>query len=138
MMIIDETYLIYGLLVSNSVLLAAATIATLRMQRLVRNSENFWDSPNGARIKDQETEAKLSLLVADRLSVIEDALGELIKTGSSNQFQVADNLPMENAVRMARHGATVEDITRSCGLSQSEARLLMRVHSGNGTEIAIN
>ena len=39
-------------------------------------------------------------------------------------------LPYENAVRMARHGASIDDLTRTCGLSANEARLLMRVHGG--------
>ena len=38
------------------------------------------------------------------------------------------NLPIENAVRMARHGASIDDLVRSCGLNIGEAQLMQKLH----------
>ncbi|MBC8026681.1 MAG: DUF2802 domain-containing protein [Steroidobacteraceae bacterium] len=42
----------------------------------------------------------------------------------------------EMAIRMARGGATVEDIVASCGTPRAEARLLRRLHCANGATAA--
>ena len=42
----------------------------------------------------------------------------------------------EMAIRMARGGATVEDIVASCGTTRAEARLLRRLHCANGASAA--
>ena len=42
----------------------------------------------------------------------------------------------EMAIRMARGGATIEDIVASCGTTRSEARLLRRLHCANGATAA--
>jgi len=38
----------------------------------------------------------------------------------------------EMAIRMARAGATIEEIVASCGTTRSEARLLRRLHCASG------
>ena len=38
-------------------------------------------------------------------------------------------LPLDNAVRMARNGASVDDLTRSCGLNVGEAQLIRTMHA---------
>lgn len=42
----------------------------------------------------------------------------------------------EMAIRMARGGATAEDIVASCGTTRAEARLLRRLHCVNGATAA--
>lgn len=42
----------------------------------------------------------------------------------------------EMAIRMARGGATVEDIVSSCGTTRAEARLLRRLHCAGGATAA--
>ena len=42
----------------------------------------------------------------------------------------------EMAIRMARGGATIEDIVASCGTTRAEARLLRRLHCANGATAA--
>lgn len=42
----------------------------------------------------------------------------------------------EMAIRMARGGATVEDIVASCGTTRAEARLLRRLHCAGGATAA--
>lgn len=40
----------------------------------------------------------------------------------------------EMAIRMARGGATVEDIVSNCGTTRAEARLLRRLHHADGAD----
>lgn len=42
----------------------------------------------------------------------------------------------EMAIRMARGGASIEEIVTSCGTTRSEARLLRRLHCANGADAA--
>ncbi len=42
----------------------------------------------------------------------------------------------EMAIRMARGGATVEDIVANCGTTRAEARLLRRLHCATGATAA--
>lgn len=42
----------------------------------------------------------------------------------------------EMAIRMARGGATIEEIVASCGTTRSEARLLRRLHCAGGATAA--
>ena len=41
---------------------------------------------------------------------------------------VATVVPMGNALRMAKQGATIDDLTKNCGLSIGEARLMQKLH----------
>jgi len=48
-----------------------------------------------------------------------------------DRVEAKDNesrLPIENAVRMAKHGASIEDLMRSCGLNIGEAQLMRKLH----------
>ena len=49
-------------------------------------------------------------------------------TPVSQPTTVERSLPIENAQRMARMGASIEDLTRSCGLNIGEARLMKKLH----------
>ena len=40
-------------------------------------------------------------------------------------------LPIDNAIRMAKQGASVADLTRSCGLNLGEAELMKKLHGRN-------
>ena len=42
----------------------------------------------------------------------------------------------EMAIRMARGGASVEEIVGSCGTTRAEARLLRRLHNAAGADAA--
>ena len=129
-MITNEIYSFYGLLISNALLLAAATIAVLRLQRMLDRSDSFWNSPTGAHVKEQNDMGNISGVVNDRLRLLQETVDDLVKKDNSLQLGMTESRPFKNAVRMVKLGASVEDITRNCGLSESEARLLVRVHSG--------
>ena len=130
MMTINDTYMLYALLVSNAFLLGAATIAVLRLQNLVRDSESFWNSPTGAAIqRKNNSSAQLTGIVDQRISSLQRVIDRLSERDRLAHSQKSGDLLFNNAVRMAKRGASLDDLTRSCGLSTGEARLMMRVHA---------
>ncbi len=141
-MMIESSYLIL-FLVSNALLLAVAIVVLSRFDQRVKRIEEFWDSPTGAALADDSDEELRAQMQATRR--LERRVGELQRAvklaeikAPAPQAPVELNIPLENAVRMARHGASVEDLTRNCGLNIGEARLMQKLHgktrqAANGT-----
>ena len=129
----NDYFFLTLLLVSNGFLLAVATIAVLRFERRWQRLESFWDSPTGAALCDASDEELHEQMEATQR--LEQQLGELQvavklmdRKAPQERPPIERNLPIENAVRMARLGASVEDLTRNCGLNVGEARLLKKLH----------
>jgi hypothetical protein len=129
MMNITDAFPVYPLLVSNALLLAAATLAILKFQRLLKSSSEFWDSPNGSTLQAQNDQGLINRQTDERLALLQDALDSIKRSEVKNLPAPAEKLPFENAVRMAKAGASLDDLVRTCGLSKSEARLFMRIHA---------
>lgn len=121
---------IYFLIASNAVLLFAASLAILRFERMIRRYRSFWASPAGSSMQEQtEPYAVLSGFLDHRLSLLQDRIDDLARQNAPAAVVKPAELPFEHAVRMAKHGANVEDLTRSCGLKKSEAQLMQRLHA---------
>ncbi len=138
-MMIESYYLIL-LLIANALLLAVATVVLSRFDRRVKRIEEFWDSPTGAALADEgDIEAQAQMQATQRLERRVGELQRVVKLmeirAPETQAPVEMNVPLENAVRMARHGASVEDLTRNCGLNIGEARLMQKLH-GKAQRIA--
>jgi hypothetical protein len=137
MMMSTETHFLYLLLTSNAVLVAIACLALLRFERRWKRIEDFWDSPTGTGLVESgEADVREQVKATRKL---EQRLGELQRTikvmdmkkpkerpGVERNLPIG--LPIENAVRMARQGASVEELTRNCGLNIGEARLMQKLH----------
>ena len=130
---ISETTALYLLLVANTILLAAAAMAVIRMQRQMRHFEQFWSSPTGTSLATRNAIAEQPRPQASRhLERRVTELQSVVRTLADRQQPAAQpvdaNLPIENAVRMARHGASIDDLVRSCGLNIGEAQLMQKLH----------
>lgn len=140
---ITDSYAFYLLLVSNALLLAAAGIAVVRFRQQCQRLEQFWNSPTGTAIAHTQPddnhssdETRKQLLNNLRLEKRLADLQKKVCAVSSKPLQpvriesapVERPLPMDNALRMARHGASAEDLTRACGLNIGEARLMQKLH----------
>lgn len=133
MMITTESYYLYLLLTANALLLAIACFSLSRFDRRCKRIEEFWDSPTGTALADTgEVEAREQMQATQRL---EQRVGELHRAVKVMEIKepkqrplVERNMPIENAVRMARSGASIEDLTRNCGLNIGEARLMQKLH----------
>ena len=125
--------ILYLLLVSNALLAGAACLAIMRFQRFFRHLQQFWHTPVGSSlINQQEEEIRRSLRTTQRLDKQVNDMQRAIKTlaarDSGKRSAAERALPIDNAVRMIKHGASVEDLTRTCGLNIGEARLLQKLH----------
>jgi hypothetical protein len=126
MMNIDDAYLTNVLLASTIALLAAATIAILRFQRLLRQ----WERQLGAApagLPKPETEAAEP--VEERINALQKIAEQLARKEEMLQQKGRGDVPLEHAVRMAKSGADVAELTRSCGLKKGEAELLLKLHA---------
>lgn len=121
------------LLFSNAALLAAAVIAIVRFRSQARRFEKFWDSPTGVSLADtqslsagsgRQSNPQLEKRVAELQSVVKT----LAKKDHVVHESTDSNLPIENAVRMARHGASIDELIRNCGLNIGEAQLMRKLH----------
>lgn len=152
-----ETYYLYKLLLANGVLLAIACYAIVRFERRCKEIEAFWASPTGlaladtsdAETSDADTSDKESQNQLRQTQRLEQRVGELQRAvgvlalrekqaGETTEQPVERNLPLENAVRMARNGASIEDLTRSCGLNIGEAQLMQKLHRQANSAAAAN
>ncbi len=148
MITVDPLFILL-LLAANAMLLGLTCHALVRFERRCNRIEDFWDSPTGNALSDSDdTELREQMKATQRL---EKRVGELQRTvkvielnkhrpqpAEPTQPAVERNLPIENAIRMARLGASVEELTRSCGLNIGEARLMQKLHRQSATSGAGN
>ncbi len=142
-MITVDALFIFLLLAANAMLLGLTCHALVRFERRCNRIEDFWDSPTGNALSESgDAELREQMQATQRLEKrLEKRVGELQRTVklielNKQRPQVAEptrpvverNLPTENAIRMARMGASVEELTRSCGLNIGEARLMQKLH----------
>lgn len=134
MMHIFNDYPLYLLIVSNAVLVFAAAIAMLRFERMIKRNRAFWESPTGVSAQATgNADAVLSGFLERRLALLHDEVQELSKQLARQNIPTAiapsAELPFKHAARMAKHGASVEELTRTCGLKKAEAQLMRRLHA---------
>ncbi len=149
-MIGPDSTAFYLIFFAQSLLLGGACIALFRFQRRFRELEDFWQSPTGAMLADDQSEtveeaplmqimtvgteeALLEKLKLDqRVNDLQRRLNEVAKRQAEEKplpsIEFERSLPIEHALRMAKNGASVDDLTRTCGLNIGEARLLQKLH----------
>lgn len=133
MMITIDSHFLFLLLAANALLLAIACTVLSRFDQRCKRIEEFWDSPTGTALaEDNDTEAHEQVMASRRL---EQRLGELQRAVKLMEIKapkqrptVERSLPIENAVRMAKNGASIDELTRTCGLNIGEARLMQKLH----------
>ena len=118
---------LYLLLIANAALIVAAAFAVMRVERALRETAEFWQTPTGATLKNAsgDSSAEQNRLLALRMAALQRAVDEL---AAREPAETVVELPLAHAVRMAKRGASVSDISESCGLNTGEAELLHRLH----------
>ncbi len=135
------------LLLANAMLLGIGLLVIIRFRREAKALLKFWHSPLGSALAGDRGDipeggdADEKRLFAQSVMRLEHQLLQLRRDVLRNatREEAAANvptkastqrggLPLENAVRMARMGASVDDLTRNCGLSPGEARLMQKLH----------
>lgn len=127
MMNIDDAHLTNLLLASTIALLAAATVAILRFQRILRQ----WECHPGAApaTPSQPAGEAAGQPLEERINALQKIAEQLAKKEEMLHQNGRHEVPLEHAVRMAKGGAGVEELTRSCGLKKGEAELLLKLHA---------
>ena len=130
---ITDTFVTNMLLIANAAMLAAAVIAITRFCKQARRFEKFWDSPAGVSLADtQALEARPKASpdpeLEKRVAELQSAVRSMAEKERVVPKETDSRLPIENAVRMAKHGASIEDLMRSCGLNIGEAQLMRKLH----------
>ena len=136
-MITLEAHYVYLLLGSTAIMLALACLSFARFENRCREIEEFWKSPTGTALQDgkdgepreSSEQTQIAIRLEARISELHRAL-QLIDINKSKPDAppVERSLPIENAVRMARLGASIDDLTKNCGLNIGEARLMQKLH----------
>ena len=140
-MTIDDPTIYYAILAGKAFVLILGTIVLLSMWRQTRRVEQYLAELKSAPAPDapQPDAAKQQLIASLRLDKRISELQQQIAALSAPDPKadvgpVAPRpLPIENATRMARHGASVEELTRTCGLNVGEAELLKKLHGAPTT-----
>lgn len=139
---IDLTFSLYALLVANAALLAAVGLAMSRFRRQLTSFEQFWNSPTGAALAEgqqEDSEPPAAVLGLERrVTELQHVLRTIQERRPEAPRESAPKLPIENAVRMARHGATIDDLVRNCGLNVGEAQLMRKLHGKVREKVASN
>ena len=132
-MIIDDPTIYYTILAGKAFVLILGTIVLLGMWRQTRRVEHFLSEISHRPAAQERTDSSKQQLIASlrldkRISELQQQIAALSVTEKKNADPISRPLPIENAARMARHGASVEELTRTCGLNAGEAELLSQRH----------
>ena len=141
------------LLLANALLLGVATLVIIRFRRESQAILKFWYSPLGSALVGDRGDASanddandkrllgqsLMRLEQQMLLLRRDVLRNATRSEAAAEAPGIANearrgLPLDNAVRMARMGATADDLARNCGLSPGEARLMQKLHGKTPTK----
>lgn len=121
------------LFVATTLLLGLAALSLCRFERRCRELQEFWNSPTGSALSEHDddmtsvTEKMLALQVG--IEDLRQLIAAAAETPREQPVEKGRVVPFENAVRMVKHGATTEDLTKTCGLNMGEAHLLQRLHA---------
>lgn len=126
---------VYALLAANTLVLYGGLLAILRLKALCDRQETLLERPqsrppvtSGVRSAEIERTYSQSLLRIEKqlLDLRNDVAAQ---ADSPLATPPGDRcLPLDNAVRMAKNGATADELARSCGLNAGEAQLVRTIH----------
>ena len=130
---INETYILYSVLAVNTVLLLIACGSLLHINARCRRLEEFKLSLLEKR-EGPSDQVDLSGYVEvlkgleRRLVEVQQSVEAAASGPAAEARRVTPSMPIENALRMAKLGASIDDLTRNCGLNIGEARLMQKLH----------
>lgn len=104
----------------------------LRRQRLLAEQQGQRDAVRDKRIKELsnrlDTYLDGSVRMGDELRELGRLVAPLPDKLSQLEQRDPNNFSFSQAAKLVGLGASVDDLTQSCGLSQSEAELMSKLH----------
>lgn len=130
---INANFVLPFLLAANVLFLLVVITALHRIDGRCRRLEEFKLSvlakPEGnPRVIDHTAHLAVLKKLEQRFASVQQSVESASAGAAAESRQVTPNLPIENAVRMAKQGASIDDLTRNCGLNIGEARLMQKLH----------
>ena len=119
-------------------LLWAGTLAFLlrymRQQRELAQQQAEWDAVRDRRILDLVKRVdhfqQSAVKVGDEVHELRAILGPLPDKLAQLEQRDPSSLSFAQAAKLVGMGATVDELTQSCGLTQAEAQLMSKLHKG--------
>ncbi|QJD58724.1 DUF2802 domain-containing protein [Pseudomonas sp. gcc21] len=113
-------------------LIAALAALTLAYRRLARRLDEQ-DAAQRQRIeqllKDISGYQQGTIGMGEELFALRDQLKRIEDKQQRFEQQDPQTMPYNQAARLVGMGASIEDVTQSCGLSKAEAELVARLHA---------
>ena len=130
---INDPFMLYLLLAANALFVAIVCVALFRFAWRLAALETLLAQPAVPKEIEQDGESaarseQMFERLDSRISELQKALQALGKSRPEHRESAWRQPPIENALRMAREGASVDDLTRNCGLNIGEARLMKKLH----------
>jgi hypothetical protein len=130
---INANFVLPFLLAANVLFLLVVITALQRIDARCRRLEEFKLSvlakPEGnPPVIDHTAHLAVLRKLEQRFASVQQSVESASAGAAAESRQVTPNLPIENAVRMAKQGASIDDLTRNCGLNIGEARLMQKLH----------
>lgn len=126
---IDQIQPLYLLLVSTALLAGAASVSIARFQKKARDAAAFWNSPTGAAVQaDAGHGEHAENELAEQIAGLREAIEALVRERAAQTAAPSATPKMDNAILLAKQGASVTDLVQCCGLNVGEAKLLLRLH----------
>lgn len=143
-MTFDDVLWQYLFLVANAFLIGAAALAILRVKRELKRSREFWESPTAmAFAGDGYDDRSLKRMIDQRFLALRTELDGLKAKSAQEPHEIptppplpAASMSFDYAARMAKAGASPEELVRGCGLNRGEAELLVRLHAARAAPVA--
>ncbi|QLF94544.1 DUF2802 domain-containing protein [Pseudomonas sp. ABC1] len=108
----------------------------LRMQRIQVQRQGERDAVRDRRIRELgsllDTYLDGNVRMGDELSELRRLIEPLPDKIGQLELRDPNNFSFSQAAKLVGMGATVEDLTQSCGLSHSEAELMSKLHQARG------
>ncbi len=130
---INDTFIISFLLAVNVLLLLVMFTALQRIDARCRRLEEFklsvLQKPETApAVVDHSAQLAVLKRLEQRFARVQQSVESASFNAVGEHRPVTQSLPIENAVRMAKQGASIDDLTRNFGLNIGEARLMKKLH----------
>ncbi len=129
---------LYLLILANAAIVVAATFAVLRVEKALSESNGFWGSPSGAAVSSGYADVDDRERLVHEIQALQQSVEVLQKGAEPREVGRVVDMSFGRAVRMAKGGASVDELTETCGLSLGEAQLLHRLHGGPAAKANLN
>lgn len=121
---------LYLIMLANAALIVAATFAMFRFDRLLSAARGDARRPpsSAGETGAKQASASSQVQIMATLATLQRSVSELQQREPVQTAGQVIDRSLEHAVRMAKRGAAVDELTRDCGLNEGEAELLCRLH----------